>query len=43
VAPTIYYKLLSIILENTFADELGAEDFQAIERVQIGTLKLIPQ
>ena len=30
VAPTIYYMLLSCILENTFADELGADDFKAI-------------
>ncbi len=30
VAPTIYYKLLSYIMENTFADELGADDFKAI-------------
>ncbi len=30
VAPTIYYMLLACILENTFADELGADDFKAI-------------
>ena len=30
VAPTIYYMLLSCIMENTFADELSADDFNAI-------------
>jgi penicillin amidase len=29
VAPTIFYKLLSYIVENTFADELGADDYKA--------------
>lgn len=30
VAPTIFYTLLSHILENTMADELGDDDFKAI-------------
>jgi penicillin amidase len=29
-APTIYYMLISCILENTLADELGNDDFKAI-------------
>lgn len=29
IAPVIYYKWLYHILENTFADELGEQDFQA--------------
>jgi penicillin amidase len=30
VAPTLYYTLLSNIMENTFADELGQADFEAM-------------
>jgi penicillin amidase len=30
VAPTLYYKLFFYILEQTFADELGADDFKAL-------------
>jgi penicillin amidase len=30
VAPTLYYKLFFSILEHTFADELGADDFRAL-------------
>jgi penicillin amidase len=29
VAPTIFYKLLAYVAENTFADELGAKDYQS--------------
>jgi penicillin amidase len=30
VAPTIYYKLLANIMKNTFADELGDDEFMAL-------------